>query len=152
VEFLIVGPGDESLLTELFASLDPTFFRPHPFTQDEAHRIAGRTGRDLYALLVDETGPVAYGMLRGWDEGYPVPALGVAVRSGSEGRGLGRLMMTHLHDEARQRGAVSVRLRVHPDNVRARRLYESMGYAYRGEERSELVMVLELGATDGAPG
>ena len=83
-------------------------------------------------------------MLRGWDEGYAVPSLGIAVRTSAQGRGLGRLMMAHLHAEAGRRGATVVRLRVHPDNVRARRLYESLGYAYAGEDRGELVMLVDL--------
>jgi hypothetical protein len=53
-------------------------------------------------------------------------------------------MMAHLHAEAGRRGATVVRLRVHPENVRARRLYESLGYAYAGDERGEFVMLLDL--------
>jgi len=139
-----VGPADEAILAEIFADIDETFFRPHPFTRDEAGRIAGQAGRDAYALLVEDGRPVAYGMLRGWDEGYAVPSLGIAVRTSAQGRGLGRLMMAHLHAEAGRRGATVVRLRVHPDNLRARRLYESLGYAYTGEDRGELVMLVSL--------
>ena len=145
MEFRVAGPGDERLLAELFSHIDETFFRPHPFTAEEAHRIANLSGLDLYALLVDGERPLAYGMLRGWDEGFAIPALGIAVRTDAQGRGLGRLMMAHLHHAARTRGAGEIRLRVHADNVRARKLYESLGYAYRGEERGELVMALHLG-------
>jgi ribosomal protein S18 acetylase RimI-like enzyme len=144
VEFRLVEPGDEDILLVLFAAIDQTFFRPHPFTRQEAHRIATHSGRDVYAVIVDSERPAAYGMLRGWDEGYEVPSLGVAVRADSYGRGLGRTMMTRLHDEASLRGAHQVRLRVHPDNDAARRLYESLGYRYAGEERAELVMVRDL--------
>jgi ribosomal protein S18 acetylase RimI-like enzyme len=55
-------------------------------------------------------------------------------------------MMKHLHAEAGRRGATQVRLRVHDDNTRAKRLYESMGYEYAGEDRGELVMLLVLHA------
>jgi hypothetical protein len=58
-------------------------------------------------------------------------------------------MMANLHAEARQRGATVLRLRVHPDNVRARHLYESLGYVYAGEERGELVMLVDLGPSTG---
>jgi ribosomal protein S18 acetylase RimI-like enzyme len=144
VEFRVVGPGDEAALAEAFSDLDETFFRPHPFTRDEAERIANQAGLDTYAILVEDGHPVAYGMLRGWDEGHVVPSLGIAVRTSAQGRGLGRLMMAHLHAEARRRGATVVRLRVHPDNVRARLLFESLGYAYGGEDRGELVMSADL--------
>jgi RimJ/RimL family protein N-acetyltransferase len=145
VEFRVVGPGDAAVLAEVFLHLDDTFFRPHAFTSAAARRIARRSGRDLYAVLVDDDDrAVAYGMLRGWDEGYHKPSLGIAVRTDCQGRGLGRRMMEELHLAAAQHGATAVRLRVHPDNVRARRLYESLNYAYSGVERGELVMEITL--------
>jgi len=146
LEFRVVGPGDAQALADVFSDIAETFFRPHPFTESEALRIADYVGKDAFAILLDGEQPVAYGMLRGWDEGYTTPSLGIAVRSDSQGRGLGRLMMTHLHAEARRRGAVQVRLRVHRDNTRARRLCEFLGYEYAGEDRGELVMLLDLQA------
>ena len=144
VEFRVLGPADEAILAEVFDDIDTEFFRPHPLTRDEAARIVSRAGHDAYAILVEDGRAVAYGLLRGWEEGYAVPSLGIAVRTAAQGRGLGRLMMLHLHAEARRRGASVVRLRVHKDNFRARRLYESLGYAYAGEERGELVMLMDL--------
>jgi len=144
VDFRIVGPGDEATLVEIFSDIDEAFFSPHPFTRHEARRIVKEDGRDVYAVLVEDGRAVAYGMLRGWKEGYAVPSLGIAVRTSAQGRSLGRLMMAHLHGEARRRGATVVRLRVRPDNARARRLYESLGYSYAGDERGELVMLADL--------
>ncbi len=153
VEFRVVGPSDAAMLADIFAEIDEAFFRPHPFTRAEARRIAHDASRDAYALLVEDGRAVAYGMLRGWAEGYPIPSLGIAVRTSAHGRGLGRLMMAHLHAEAVRRGASLMRLRVHPGNTRARRLYETLGYAYAGEDRGELLMVLDLlTAVDQPPG
>lgn len=143
-EFRLVVPTDEPVLAELFTDIDETFFRPHPFSPREARRIARYAGRDTYAILLEDGRAVAYGMLRGRDEGYVVPSLGIAVRTSAHGRGLGRLMMGHLHDEARRQGASVVRLRVDARNVRARRLYESLGYAYAGLDRGELVMLVDV--------
>ena len=139
-----MGLADAAILAEIFTDIDETFFHPHPFTRDEAGRIANQAGQDTYALLVEDGRAVAYGMLRGWDEEYAVPSLGIAVRTSAQGRDLGRLIMAHLHAEARRRGATVVRLRVNTDNVKARRLYESLGYAYAGEDRGELVMLVDL--------
>jgi ribosomal-protein-alanine N-acetyltransferase len=58
--------------------------------------------------------------------------------------GYGRQMMNWLAIEARRRGANRIRLRVDPQNLGARRLYESLGYTYAGDERGELVMFLDL--------
>jgi GNAT superfamily N-acetyltransferase len=144
LQFRVVEPSDEAILADLFADIDASHFRPHPFTANEARRIVKRSGRDVYALLIEDGLAVAYGMLRGLDEGYAVPSLGIAVRTSAHGRGLGRAMMAHLHAEAGRRGATVVRLRVRPDNLVARRLYESLGYAYAGHDRGELVMLVGL--------
>jgi ribosomal protein S18 acetylase RimI-like enzyme len=144
MRFRVVGPGDQDALADLFAEIDETFFRPHPFTPEQAKVIATSSGHDLYAMLLDGGRPVAYGMLRGWDEGYTTPSAGVAVRSSARGHGYGRVMMGHLQSQARVHGATEVRLRVHPDNLVARRLYERLGYVYRGEDRGELVMQIDL--------
>jgi len=147
VVFRVVTPEHEAELAEIFSDIDDSFFRPHPFTREEARRIANHAGKDMYALLLNGSEPIAYGMLRGWDEGYATPALGIAVRRPLRRRGYGRQMMEHLHSEARRRGAQQVRLRVHPQNLAARSLYESLGYVHIGEDRGELVMVLSLDET-----
>lgn len=139
-----VGRLGGAALADLFAALDATHFHPHPLTRAEAERIASYRGQDVYLTLADEGRLVAYGMLRGWDEGYAVPSLGIAVRADCYGRGYGRTMMAVLHDVARERGATTIRLRVHPDNPRAIRLYRSLGYVDAGEERGERLMLLRL--------
>jgi len=83
-------------------------------------------------------------MLRGWEEGYEVPSLGIAVAPDAEGRGYGRAMMHALASLARGRGASRIRLRVAADNARARGLYVSCGYQPTGFERGETIMELEL--------
>jgi ribosomal protein S18 acetylase RimI-like enzyme len=83
-------------------------------------------------------------MLRGWDEGYTVPSLGIGIRREFERQGLGREMMVALHQVAREMGATAVRLRVHPDNVGAAALYRAMGYQEVGIERTEILMVKTL--------
>ncbi|MFX8397156.1 hypothetical protein ABTL72_19340 [Acinetobacter baumannii] len=54
-------------------------------------------------------------------------------------------MMLHLHGVAVERGASQIRLRVHPDNKAALRLYLKKGYVFTGElDRSELVGIVDL--------
>ena len=52
--------------------------------------------------------------------------------------------MAALEGIARERGAGQIRLRVHRDNMPARRLYASLGYREIGVERGELLMMLDL--------
>jgi ribosomal protein S18 acetylase RimI-like enzyme len=124
---------------------DVEYFQPHPFTDEAVERILCTTRKDLYYVLVDGEEVLAYGMLRGWDEGYEIPSLGIAVHPRFRSNGLGRFFMHFLRAAARFRGAQKVRLRVHSQNATAARLYESLGYEFRSDgDGRHLVGVLEL--------
>lgn len=135
-------------LAELFAAIaaagDDETFHPHPFTRDQAVALANHEGRDLYFVALEGDRVLGYGMLRGWDAGFEVPSLGIAMHPRARGRGLGRALMHFLHDAARGAGARRIRLKVYPDNVAAVRLYESLGYRFVGEEQGQRVGYLEL--------
>lgn len=144
-----VRPDDGHILEDLFARIASGWFAPHDLGPAGARTIASHVGRDVYLIGFLGSVPVAYGMLRGWDEGYRIPALGIAIREGYRDRGLGREMMHALHEVVRRRGGDRVRLRVAPSNVRARHLYHSLGYEQVGVERGELVLLIDLDDTAG---
>ena len=73
-----IRPGDEHDLEVLFAGLDTRWFRPHDLGESGAREVASHVGKDAYLIGHIDSVPVAYGMLRGWDEGYRIPALGIA--------------------------------------------------------------------------
>jgi len=138
-------PDDHEALGVLFEHISDDRFHPHPLTSAEAQRIAEYRGPDVYLVGWRGEAAVAYGMLRGWEAGYQVPSLGVAVAADEYRKGFGRQMMVALHAEAARRGASRVRLRVDPSNLPAVRLYQSFGYLATGEERGETVMTVLLG-------
>ncbi|GAA2110957.1 GNAT family N-acetyltransferase [Actinomadura alba] len=57
---------------------------------------------------------------------------GFAVDPAERGRGLGRLLLDAVFEEARSQGARRITLRVLSVNTRARRLYEAAGFAVEG--------------------
>jgi len=120
------------------------FFSPHPFTERHVAALARRTGKDLHYVLTVGGTVVGYGLLRGWDEGYEVPSLGIAVHPSARGRGLGRALMIFLHAAAAMKGASRVRLRVSPDNLTAIALYSSLGYTFAVEEDGLRVGIIDL--------
>lgn len=133
-EIVRLRAAHEGQLARLFAAIagDPTAttFHPHPFDPREARRICTYAGRDLFFAL-DAAGEFhGYGMLRGWDEGYAIPSLGIYVAPTLRGSGAACLLMQHLHLAARLSGAPSIRLRVYPDNAAAVALYGSLGYVF----------------------
>ena len=123
---------------------DDRYFHPHPFTPEEAYRLAHYNGADLFYVLMKGKQIIGYGLLRGWDEGYTVPSLGIYIADDVRGRGLGRLVMRFLAAAAREKGAEMIRLKVYPDNVAAVKLYESLGYRFMGRENGQLVGYLDL--------
>jgi len=121
-------------------------FHPHPFTENEARRIAHYAGHDLYfvASACDET--VGYGMLRGWDAGFDTPSIGIYIRKEKRGAGIGKLFMSHMHAAAAERGSRAIRIKVHPHNRQAHKMYERMGYEFRDtlEPDGQLLGILQL--------
>ncbi len=144
MENLTVEPLTEANVDELIAFLqrvDATWFS-HTGKAAAVQFLA--EARDIHVLGRTDGRVVAFGMLRGWEEGYVTPSLGLAVARDSQGRGYGRAMMAELERLARERGASEIRLRVHPENERARRLYEGCGYHEAGMERGQFLMLREL--------
>jgi ribosomal protein S18 acetylase RimI-like enzyme len=144
----VLSPELAPALTEFFAAFasgpEAAFFHPHPLTADDANRICGAQGLDLYyAAMVGRT-VVAYGLLRGWDQGYDVPSLGIAIHPASRGRGLARPFMAFLHAAAKHRGARQIRLTVYNENQRAVELYRRLGYVFSPKNDHELVGILAL--------
>lgn len=130
--FRPLAPTDESALLALFREIldDPTSggFRPHPFDAATAARLVRHAGRDAYLVAEADGTFVAYGMLRGWDEGYSVPSLGIYLSPRLRGTGAIAPLMHDLHRIAAQAGATRVRLTVDAWNERAIRLYRRLGY------------------------
>lgn len=143
LRFSPVQERDEAALAEFFAQLvacgDDRWFHPHPFTSEHARRIACYDGEDLYCVGALGGRILAYGMLRGWEEGYAVARLGIAVAREARRTGLARAFMYYLHASARMRGSVGLGLTVYAANSPACRLYESLGYRFEPGKPGQLV-------------
>lgn len=150
MEFRKPEPGMEQVLEEFFAGLERSgtsrWFHPHPFDGAAARERCAYRGADAYCIAIAGGRVLGYGLLRGWDEGYQVPSLGIAVADAARGTGLGRALMLYLHAEAKRRGAPRIRLKVYPDNQRAVTLYRSLGYVFQStSEDGQLIGYKELG-------
>ena len=123
-------PALAELFDELAKAREERFFLPHPLTPAQAAQVANYQGPDLYTVALHDDKAIAYGLLRGWDEGYETPSLGISVHPNYRGVGIGLALMHYLHAAAALRGCEMIRLRVHQDNDRARRIYQEMGYRF----------------------
>ena len=88
---------------------------------------------------------VGYGMLRGLDEGYSIPSLGLCILKEFQGVGVGRMLLNHLLNESAARGAKSVMLKVKESNSIARALYVSQGFIFTKHDPETLIGFLEIG-------
>jgi ribosomal protein S18 acetylase RimI-like enzyme len=148
IRFLPVQQIPTEALAKLFdtitADVDDRWFHPHPFTSQQAEALTCYEGQDLYYVAAHGDEVLAYGMLRGWDEGFRIPSLGIYVRPDARGQGLATRLTAFLHRAARDKGAPRVRLRVYPDNTAAIGLYEGLGYIFEGEECGQMVGFIDL--------
>jgi ribosomal protein S18 acetylase RimI-like enzyme len=72
--------------------------------------------------------------------GHVLEVQGLAVLPSHQRRGIGRQLTLAAMDEARQRGARRVRLRVLGTNPGARQLYASLGFEVEGVLRGEFLI------------
>jgi ribosomal protein S18 acetylase RimI-like enzyme len=115
-----------------------TFFHPHKFSYLELW-IEIKKERDYYVFLMDIDTIAGYGMLRGWEEGYEIPSLGIMTDINYRGKGIAFQMMEHLHEVAKQRGSKKIRLTVYKENQAAVPLYNKLGYIFSDKNENELV-------------
>jgi [ribosomal protein S18]-alanine N-acetyltransferase len=123
-----------AFMDDLEIQADNYFFAPHSKSESYIRDLCVRQKRDIGYLLVSGRQVAGYGLLRGWDEGFEIPSLGIAIHRSARGRGLGELLMHFLHVAALVRGAVRVRLRVRANNSLAIALYTKVGYVFEGDE------------------
>jgi ribosomal protein S18 acetylase RimI-like enzyme len=141
-----VVPEMAGLLGQFFeGNTGELHFHPHPLTIDEAARICAYQGPDIYTVALTQSEILAYGMLRGWEEGYAIPSLGILISSDARGTGLAQLIMQYLHYSARLRGASKIRLSVYPSNVKAVSLYRRIGYRFDSTGKNgQLIGIFEF--------
>jgi ribosomal protein S18 acetylase RimI-like enzyme len=127
-------------------------FRPFPLTAETAKWITYTPKQDRYYLALFGDQVVGLCMLRGWDEGFPVPSFGVMVDRAFSGKGIGKLMTEYAVEEAKKLGCKQIRLSVYASNVAAYHLYSSLGFKeinredveVQGKMDENIIMVQDL--------
>lgn len=128
--------GDIGLLLGFFLEIDQDQYRrnfsPHSFTEKEALRICSHQGDDRYLgmITLPENIMVGYGLLRGIDEGYSVPSLGLCISKAYQGKGLGHKLLSYLLNECEKNNYKQAMLKVKKNNYGARHLYEQAGFTF----------------------
>jgi len=123
---------------------DYKFFHPHDFSYFGLLNEVIIKNKDYYVFLMDTDNIAGYGMLRGWQEGYDIPSLGIMTDVNYRGRGISSQVMKHLHEIAENRGSKKIRLTVYKENKIAVSLYNKLGYEFSDKNENELVGIKQL--------
>lgn len=148
-----LGLADASALAVMLREQPDDYMRhftPFAFDEETVRSILSRREQDVYMGILWADRLVAFFMLRGWDAGYAVPAYGVTVDHRFRGHGLARLSIEMSKSICRLRGVGRLMLKVHPENVVAKRLYEEMGFRRAGDDprNGNLVYIFDFEPAD----
>ncbi|HZH32537.1 MAG TPA: GNAT family N-acetyltransferase [Pyrinomonadaceae bacterium] len=128
---------DASALSEWLRAQPPAYARFfHPFGYDEpaiADALA-RQGRDVFMGLFWREGIVGFFMLRGWNEGYEVPAFGILIDEQYRGHGLEMAALDTAKVICRLRNVSRLMIKMHPDNISAKGVARKTGFVQTGVE------------------
>lgn len=128
-------PVDAPLFSAMLMAQAPEYiqyFRPFDFDVETLRHLLAAARNDVYmGFFVDEA-LAGFFMLRGWDSGYAIPAYGVTVAQDFAGKGLATLSLDSSKTLCRLRDVKRLMLKVHPENLGAKRLYEKAGFVQTG--------------------
>ncbi len=128
------------------------YFHPFPLTAETAYRIACTDHLDRYYIALARGQLVGLCMLRGWDEGFEIPSIGILVDHRRQRLEVGRIMTRFAISEASRLECPVLRLTVHASNKPAVRLYRSLGFietsstltATAGQPDTKVVMLKDM--------
>lgn len=138
-DFLLrpMRPEDAPLVATLLESQPAEYLRFfYAFGADEAAiaEILETRKRDVYSGLFWKGALVCIFMLRGWDEGYPIPSFGLVVAADQRGREVLTVAFEAARLISRLAGADRMMCKVHPDNIAATRGALRLGFVAVSDE------------------
>ena len=108
------------------------YFDPFDFSEPTIKRILEQSIKDIYFGLFINNQLAGCYMLRGFDEGYKIPSYGVWIASKYSNSGLSTLTLFHAFSFCKLNKIKKLMLKVYPDNIVAKKLYESLGFHQTG--------------------
>jgi len=110
------------------------FFHPFNFDESTISTILAERERDVYTGVFLREQLVVFFMLRGWNEGFEVPAFGILIDENHRGCGLEMMSLEAAKTICKLRGASRMMLKMHPENISAKGVARKIGFTYTGEE------------------
>ena len=122
------------------------YFIPFEFNLNIIESFFGNAKKDLFFGLFVDKKMIGFYMLRGFDEGFKVPSYGVFIDENYSGKGLGQLTLFHAISQCKILNVKKLLLKVHPDNLSAKHIYEKNGFIIEGVDpkNDNLIMFKDL--------
>jgi RimJ/RimL family protein N-acetyltransferase len=122
-------------LTNLLEGSDKEYsqyFIPFSFNFETIYSLLLKAKKDQYYGIYIAKVLVGFYMLRGFDEGYETPSYGVWISKDFTSKGLSKLTLHHAITFCKTNNIKKIMLKVHPDNIIAKNIYEDFGFIYQG--------------------
>ncbi len=111
------------------------YFTPFEISENGFNTVLSKAVLDRFFGVFVGTSLVGFYMLRGFDEGYKIPAYGVFISKKYAGLGLGSLTIQHAITFCKINKIRRLMLKVYPENVSAKMIYESFGFKSEGIDK-----------------
>ncbi len=130
-----IGIDSVDELTDLMQKEDSEYSRYFiPFRLDylSIKEQFSRLRKDVFWGIAINNKLVGFYMLRGFDEGYDIPSYGVWISKEFSGKGLSKLTLQHAIAFCKLNKIKKLMLKVHPENIIAKNIYEDFGFKQTG--------------------
>lgn len=108
------------------------YFIPFDFNYKTIFSVLKKAKSDQYFGIFIEDQLIGFYMLRGFDEGYKIPAYGVWISQRYSRLSFAKLTLSHAFSFCKLNKINQIMLKVHPDNIHAKRIYENYGFIKTG--------------------
>jgi ribosomal protein S18 acetylase RimI-like enzyme len=149
INFIKLKSSDSEAMSQLLLDSPQSYiqyFQPFDFQTTSIRKILETAEKDIFlgVKLQSESNQelVGFYMLRGLDEGYDEPMYGVFISNKYMSKGIARLTIQHAECLCKMNSYKRLLLKVHLENPRAKRLYESLGFKFLRENPSNKNIVL----------
>ena len=144
-----LGLSHAKELSELLTTASPDYsryFTPFDFSLSSIQRIFEKVENDHFYGIMANDRLMGFFMLRGLDHGFTIPTFGVWIAEQYQSLGLSKLAIHYCCSVCRVNKISKLMLKVYPDNLNARQLYEKMGFVFQyiDEKNENLVYLKEL--------
>lgn len=139
VEIIALRIEQATELSEIILSTPAEYskyFTPFAFDHLTISKVLSKARQDRYYGIYIGGKIAGFFMLRGFDKGYKIPSYGVWIAPGSSGRGLAEMTLKHAVAFCRVNGVDKLMLKVHPENIVAKKLYERNGFKVVGNDEN----------------